>query len=222
MEADRKFSPWFQAVMVRPPCICGLQMRPYSIGHELILSELGNPYASGGIPTKVDLLFALQVCARRTDKVREWLMAGGLRTRRMAWWAYRCGRGDMADAEAAFRTYWADYNNLPALCNASGKRLNASPQWHMAGILMQHCDALCRQYGNVWDVPKPIAICAVDAWAERNGGADIATNDEKEMLKLARDMKALLAAGHNDQAAKLMERIQTMAATQRAARGGAQ
>lgn len=217
MSEERKVSPWFQAVMVTPPRICGRRLRPYSIGHEMILSEIASPYVCGGEATARDTMLALQVCSRTVDDCREWLRSGGPSSRRLEWWAMRWAR-HMATAGESFRVYLADYGNLPAIVQTGEgerARLAGSPWWHMVRIMCEHFAPLIAQYPTVWDVPKPIAICAVDCWAESTGNATLASENEATILSVVQQAQDLMAAGKHAEAAKLFERAELMAAGMR-------
>jgi hypothetical protein len=208
-----KASPWFQALMVTPPTICGVQLRPFSIGHEMILSELASPYAVGGPVTDADLLLALQLCSRTVAECREF-MAG--HRSGLAWWSWKWTRRGLATAHKSFRTYLDDYGNLPALvqtADGSTRHLDASPYWHMARLLCEHYGA---DLATVWDTAKPIAICAIDAWAESQGTATVASEGEGAILELAQRAQELFEEGKSDEAQELIARAEVMAGAMRA------
>jgi len=212
VDAEAKYSPWFQALVVAPPVICGRALLPYSIGHELILSELGNVYVRGGGDNRYDLLMALQICSRTVTAFRDWRAAGLPGWRGYCW---RWRRADLATAESSFRAYLDNYNRLPALVSKGNvRKLDASPYWHMARILCEHYGATL---ADVWDTPKPVAICAVDCRAESQGTASEACDEEEAVLQLVQRAQALIDAGDNEGAQRLFAQAEIAARGMRGA-----
>jgi hypothetical protein len=84
----------FASLMVEPPTVrcIGVDMRPFSLGHYLILSHEQSPFIVGNMPDFDDLVFAAFVCAHdwrsnmklRKSPLRRWIIARiwGLFTRR--------------------------------------------------------------------------------------------------------------------------------------------
>ena len=52
------------AVIPLPVRVIGTRLKPFSLGHVLILERLGCSFVCGGIPTVGDLLLGIVVCSR--------------------------------------------------------------------------------------------------------------------------------------------------------------
>ena len=215
MPVDDQASAWFQALFVAPPTICGVRLRPYSIGHERILIEIGSPYAIGGEPGDADLLAALQVCGRTFAECRQ-MFAGGP-TRRLRRWGDRWTRHGLATAHKSFQTYLSDYQRAP-VHEQTGDEVacKADIYWHYARIL-------CNCYGfdffadprnpanSAWDCPKPVAVCCADAWGESQGAKGLVSDADERIADTVTEGQAALDAGRPDEAEALFQRAQIMA-----------
>ena len=208
-------SAWFQALFVAPPRICGVQLRPYSIGHERILIEIGSPYATGEEPTDSDLLAAIQICGRTLAGCQQ-LIAGGP-TRRLRRWGVRWTRYGLATAHKSFRTYLDDYLRAPAHEKTGNETpCNADVYWHYARIL---CDCYGFDFfadprnpaNSAWDCPKPVAVCCADAWGESQGVKGLVSDADERIADTVVEGQKALAEGRTEEATALFQKAQVMA-----------
>lgn len=104
--------------------VCGLTMRPLSLGHAFALEAVGNPFYHGKVGTLDQLRAAAWTCAQPVfamPKVRGW---------RYKLWRWGTEKSDFSLEIAAWKTYVADYVAPPQLWNkqpkAGEKRLDPS------------------------------------------------------------------------------------------------
>lgn len=173
---------WFQSLMVTPPKIAGVRLLPYSLAHHAILSGLGSPYSIGGIPSRQDVLIAIQVCSKTWDQNRAWLdnnpadvtgvmgwliSLGRFSLRRMRWtpFNWRAAHDDLM-------TYIEDYGRVPDHIRSGdvsaddSAEIKAPYEWHIVRIL---CTAYGMTHDQAWNCPLNLAKCYADTWAESNG-----------------------------------------------------
>lgn len=210
MTEQAQQSAWFQALFVSPPIICGLQLRPYSIGHEMLLAEMGSPFAyHSAQATDEDLLTALQICSRTFRECQDFT-AGRFNVWRMARWARRWHRIDLTTAHASFRTYLADYQRVPVRedGDTGGATIKASPYWHFVRILTS---VYGYSFDAAWDCPKAVATCCADVWSESQGGKGLVSDVEERIADLVNRGKDYATAGNQPAAEECWRRAQTIA-----------
>jgi hypothetical protein len=70
---------YLKAVLPDRHAVLGVRLRPYSLGHDLLLERLGSPfYTLASVPDFTDLALAVNVCAREFHAADEWLNSPGL------------------------------------------------------------------------------------------------------------------------------------------------
>jgi len=169
---------WFQSLMVQPPRICGLQIRPFSLIHEYTLRKLKSPYAVGGAPNVGDLLLALQICARDYRGIVR-LMAGDFKPGKAILWAWWIKRryGGFDTAQRSFLKYMANYSELPEhlelvevngqkVPSGVGESVRAPWEFHLVRTL---CHSYRMNHEEAWNCPLSLAKCDFDCWSESNG-----------------------------------------------------
>jgi hypothetical protein len=185
-----RLDSWFQAQIVCPPIICGVQLLPFSIGHEYILRRLDNPYLVGGPRTRESLLECIQICSRNMAKNRTWFAEIGTRwgTIKLAWWAFRLRKLNLTIAGESFCQYMMDYVECPdhwdpaSDVSGGGKGSCAPWEYHLHRIM---CEVYHYTADEAWDVPLARARCYFDAWAESNGDKSLVSEHEQELSILA-------------------------------------
>ena len=194
--------PWFQAFMVTPPRICGVQLLPYSVAHDYLLSHLGNPYVLT-LPdaTEAHLFELVAVCGRTWQENRAAFMGGGQAAffGGLPRWVRRWSRRmDFRIADASVRTYLADYrlvaehhfSKTPADPNDEG--IAAPHHWHLVRCLCQHWG---RTFDQAWDTAINEAKCCFDCWAESNGDDTLDSVLDMHVNDLCREADRLGKAG---------------------------
>src|SRR4051812_47664580 len=100
-----------KAALPAPTRICGIPLRPYSLGHELFLIRESNPFAVGGPILPGDLQEAIWICAM-TFKACRRAHASLMYLPALMALKWRVGRsvkrGHIIGDISAFRAYRAD------------------------------------------------------------------------------------------------------------------
>lgn len=90
-----------RAAVPRPPRCLGLQLNPYSLGHDLILSALGNCFAVGGQRNFNDLFIGVFVCSQPWTEWARWENSRWLSLALIIWRRFIRAK----DIPAAFKTF---------------------------------------------------------------------------------------------------------------------
>lgn len=188
---------FFQALMVRPPKICGRQLLPFSLAHEYILRRLGSPFVcTGGDPVRrEDVLLAVAVCSRTLAQNRELIAAGLGTARRLCAWGLDWRRVDVETAASSLRTYIDDYSEAPphkTMERTDGKRrtIGAPIAFHVVRVL-------CRRFNcsldEAWNMGKGYALALWDTENEANGDETLLSEAEQyvdDLCEMAQKARA--------------------------------
>lgn len=112
-----KGSAFFKAAVPDPHVILGVKLRPFSLGHLILLQRLECAFVTGAEPTLNDLVCGVFVCAQTWEDNAAWLHTGTVRRefgplswreskdRFMARWQRKLGLFDFDGRSAAFGRY---------------------------------------------------------------------------------------------------------------------
>lgn len=156
-------STWAQALLATPPVILGRRLRPFSLSHSALLTEIDSPYAYRGAPADERELFAaVEICAR-THAENLAAFGGGFDVRRLRRWRRQWRRVAFTVADASFRQYLADYSrrNKRNETGGDGERrdLGGPIEWHLHRHLTED---RCWADGAAWDCPLNYAWALMD------------------------------------------------------------
>jgi hypothetical protein len=168
-----------QAALPAQVLICGIPLKPYSLGHELFLIREQSPFVNGGQILPSDLFFAVWICSstfaecKTASQSWTYLLKLWLLKRRVA----KCN----VEREAkAFREYQENgglqlpLSDIPKPGEPKGRSMG-SPF-----ILLLH-DFVCTRYhltlNQAWDFPAGEAKCRWMAWRELEGSLEIYNED---------------------------------------------
>jgi hypothetical protein len=180
-----KIDAWFQAQVVCPPIICGIQLKSFSLGHEFILRHLENPFIVGGHKTREALFQGLHVCSRSFRDACLFLNAENVSFIHLKWWAWKWNKIDLSTAGESFTQYISNFTEFADRWveedkqQDAKKRANVPWEYHLHRIL---CEVYGCQIDQAWDVPLSQAHCYFDCWAESNGDRSLVSEHEQEII----------------------------------------
>jgi len=175
-------NPFFQAAYCQPPRVLGVQLRPFSLGHLLLLEGLGNPFVAWGTGSRAELFAAVLVCSHTMAENGRVLFGGRLPLWRLIWWALRWPERRIGPERDAFVRYLADYTATPEHweSESDGKGFRAPWQYHFVLVL-------CREFGmgwaEAWNAPVALARCCYDTWAETQGDKSLISPEEQDGIR---------------------------------------
>lgn len=100
--------------MPEPFTVLGRKLKPFSIGHEILLQRFDCNYSlmAQKAPGYADLILAVFICSRTFEEALEALQSRSLRIQMRAWGWY-CGRFDYPEARSFFQRYLVAHTQWP-------------------------------------------------------------------------------------------------------------
>ena len=161
-------SVWIKSALVEPLRILGVQLRPFSAWHALILTAFDSPFVCGGEPVIGDLVMALLVCRDGyADKLRH-LLAFQRAGLTKACYAVRWLFSDWHRAADDFAAYLEAFQAGPGYWPSNNaKHSRVLPPFKIVTTLLSHMGGLT--LAEAWDMPLCLANCFQASIAEDNG-----------------------------------------------------
>ncbi len=201
----KKEREWAEAAFPEEVTVLRLRLRPYSCGHEILLSRIESPFLTGKEPAITDLMMAALICSQTFAEALRLLRdpkGGGWQVSLWRRMALRC-RNPFAE-ELAFTEYLNRGTWSPATVRSREKgvtyrELKAPRVWRLLPFL---CRNLGLTEAEALDFPLSRANAYYAAEADREGTIDLAsdagdTTADGILMKHLADLEARAAAGEN-------------------------
>ncbi len=193
MTPDLKYA---KACNPDPRKVIGVSLRPFCIGHAILLQSVDSPFvsASGKFTTIPDLLLAVWICSQSFDR------ASGQMNTALGWrWKFKSFVAGLvlalnwkvfSERVAQFESYLAAQNeNAPHVWNDSKMtRASTAP-----GLLLLKRDLVARcgfTESEALNMPLAKAKWERAAWMEAEGACDFRTDQDEQLLKMAQEEAA--------------------------------
>lgn len=141
------------AAIPLPVRVIGTRLKPFSLGHLLLLQRLGNAFVTAGVPFTVgDLLTGIIVCSRDySDAIKALDSAAASWHARVLGWRVRLSGVSLVECVAAFRKYIEDGSKSPSYVppKQNGKRIAAPLPMLVKVYLQRHLNYTPEQALNV-------------------------------------------------------------------------
>jgi hypothetical protein len=193
--------PWLQSLLVAPPTIAGVRMRPLSLWHVYALRRLGVSISAPGLNGLVTML---AVCRRGFLRGTALLQSPGRLQRECSRLSRRLAPR-FVEAIADVAVYAGDYVEAPEHVEKVGeddkRHIARAPwEWHVLRVL-------CRVYGltlaAAWDTPVGYARCLYSVEQEAQGDDSLVSENMMVEDDYVDRIKAATAAGDTARAAEL-------------------
>ena len=172
------------------PCVLGVRIRePLTLGHVLLLAELGSPIVLGGAILPGDIALAVFVTAQphteaRKDVERWWAPL------LMRWWGRRMSKRDFTAEADAFVEWFVESSKSPAFWRqeSASNRECAAPWWinrlalAMGNLGMSYADAV--------NMPLKTLGQLTMAFSEARGEVQLVSRREAEFHELVARLEA--------------------------------
>jgi hypothetical protein len=164
-----------------PHKVCGLWMRPLSLGHAFALEAIESPFYHGQLGSEADLRLAAWICSRPPLALPQ---MNGWRCR-----LWKCRKIDFAAEVVRWKTYVADYCAPPQLWNKAPKagEERREPSAIPSGIAtVVRLMRLGMSEAQAWATPVGAATWYEAAAYENESGARLDIVTDSERLAIAR------------------------------------
>lgn len=172
------------AMFYRPPALLGRAMRPFALGHVVVLLAAKSPLAVGGPVSWQDVLFACYVCALSWSEISERLHDPELIQREATQWGKTVGAFSAAEVASELAEYLAVSSSSPARWQTGNERPMRLP-WPFVvarairpGVDLASADAM--------DIPVGRALVEYACMAAVAGDDDFMSDEERRGLEVLR------------------------------------
>jgi hypothetical protein len=191
---------WSIAAFPMETSVLKLRLRPYSSGHEILLCQIGSPFALGGNADWFDLFVAVLICSNTFADGRK-LVCSPRKVRlfcRFWKWILKLSGCSLQAELAAFTQYLTDGRWSPPTNEIKGdgwtsRTLKAPRVYRLIPML---CSQLNLSRDEALDFPMAEAHTYSAALADRDGAIDLSGgSDEASLLKHLAELEARAAKG---------------------------
>lgn len=188
----------FLASRISPaPRILGLKLRPFSLGHWLILQRADSPFVSGSTPEVVDVIFAVLVCSLTFEEAASALDSEEF-GKQIVRWVKTLRKLNFIDKLHEFQRYWFYGNQIPSYSTTKEEMGEWSgtpwPQ-RLKIVLMSELG-----FSESDVLNRPLRMCWWDylCFEERRGNVTVLSEDIQEAeQKLFNQANELVATSNN-------------------------
>jgi len=177
---------YLTAVIPEAVVVFGVRLKPFCIGHHVILSRFESPIIDGGESSIEDLLFAVWVCGHTYEGAVESLASGEVwkelaawrkKMRRRQWYGLRPMKpATLVQASQMFQEYITAATTMPNLfTDGKGPTLGSPTAQLVRVVLMRELHLTDTEVMN-----RPMALCWYDyaTLTELNGKGKIIDREE--------------------------------------------
>lgn len=185
----------FATVMVEPQRVrcLGVQLRPLSLGHVLVLRVLGNSFVTDA-PTAMDLPVAAFVLAHGWRENLRKLRRPGRVGRLMRWWGFLTRRMNKGEEARALHAYIAEQMALPELKRERGVGVRyLVSEWETR--VFMHLRTLGYSDEQALDMPLARAHLLMVAKLEQDGACNFKSRYELALDRAKLDLLERMERG---------------------------
>lgn len=170
---------YWKAFLAEPVTVLGVQLRPFSLGHSLLLDVYESPFCKGGAVTLTELVFAVWICSRKFQDAIDDIHKDQF-DKECRRWGRKCRRADFNREMEVFDQYVSEHSQCPRRWDTPGKK-SGGPRvpWQLAMFWN-----LCRGQidESLWDLPLGRAIVYSATRLTSEGDQDFVSDEEWEFI----------------------------------------
>lgn len=180
------------ALLAAPqPVVIGVRMRPYALGHHLLLTQIGSAFVTRDrIPLFDDLIASACICAHSWEENQKLLRSSWRRWLTLKVWGTLAGKFDIPAAVESLFDYVSKGEQYPADIDApkgdSFRELYAPPSARLYFFLRSNGFS----ESEAMNMPLPCAKWLDAARAEELGHVNFISDRVKSVIDLAKGMVA--------------------------------
>lgn len=168
---------FLNAMFYRPPLLLGRAMKPFALGHVVVLLAATSPLVVGGPIAWQDVLFATYVCSLTWDQLTERLHDPDLIRREAVAWGETVGAFSASEVTGELSAYLAISSSSPARWQTDDARPMRLPwPFVVARAIRPGVDLASAA---IMDMPVSRALVEYACLAAANGGDDDFMSDEE-------------------------------------------
>lgn len=190
------YAAFYEAAVPEPHTILGLRLRPFSLGHKILLNRIGNGFVSTDPRQPItydDLASAVFVCAQTWQQNIESLHDLEETARFMDAWQKtlikKRGRIDLYGGTKLFRAYYDEGNRLPEVKFTPGDPLDVPFEQIVKVTLLSEFN-----FTEAELMDRSWRLCVFDYLTRRAINGDLEFVDHDDIDQLVENFKKLLTA----------------------------
>jgi hypothetical protein len=168
------------------PKIIGVRMKPYALGHSVLLTEIDSAFVAGRFPTFEELIAAAFICAHSWEENQTLLRSRLKRWATLKVWGTLAGKFDIPSATISMLQHIRSGDVYP----------DTEPPEHPENVRELSSPAIARTYlflrasgfseSEAWNMPCNVANWLHASKAEEDGRITLMTQKRRQFLELAR------------------------------------
>ena len=159
------------------PVVMGLTLRPFSLGHSVLLEAIDSPFVIGGGVSLSDLSLSAWICSKTYEAASVALLSGDQEKPFKKWGHKWAKRGDFSKELEMFRVYIRHYSKAPEQWQTESKPSAIPWQWHLLNALSGGV-ADPQLHSRILNMPINAAVCQYAAIASAGGDKSLMTEEE--------------------------------------------
>ena len=143
------------------PVIClGLELKPYSGGHDVLLEAFGSPFINESLPSFDDLVIGVLICSQHYQEAARTLKSRWL-TKLVKYWGWRARKLNPVTETLRFKSYVSEGRKFPDdVCykvDMDGRELSSPSNQRMKILLMREIGMTEHEF-----LSRPLALSVSD------------------------------------------------------------
>ncbi len=182
---------YYKAARPEPPRILGLQLRPYSLGHHIILRAYDSSFVTGGHLRFQDLVMGVFICSQSWTQWESWKCSWKLPVF-LKIWGWISGKFNIKSAGECFLEYLTDGRRCPEVNTPAKANVLVAPwESRMKLFLVRELRLTVTE---ALDYPLALAWQEYCADGEAKGSLSLFSEADEQALEFAGSdrMKAMM------------------------------
>ncbi len=188
------FSHWLEASIPEPVTVLAVPLRPFSLGHYLLMKRLGCPYADDDLKrvrsmeeleqATADLMFAISICAHTYEDFQEFLSDPVSYERWLEEWQLyieemrKAPLFNMFEQFATFDKYLRDAMKVPGFWNLEESESSGGGALHWSQTLLQVLLGMGFEEKEVYNMPLGKAFYLYCQELAKNGVIEFMSEED--------------------------------------------
>jgi len=174
-------SIFFKSVLVQPPVILGVQLKPFSPYHALTMAQFDNAFVTGRDIEVHDIVQAVMICRDEYEDKCFHLEKFHCSALYRFWWTVRLYFLDVDQALKDLLAHTKTYTTYPSVWRESGKKTHSGIPWQFK-VVAQLLSNYSFSERAAWNMGVDRAFCYLANISE-NSGSEVKSQDAMDLCE---------------------------------------
>lgn len=184
---------YFKAAIPEPHRILGQRLKPFSLGHWIILARFNSPFVGDNQDAQIardDLVFAVLVCTMSYDEFFKFIERDDWEEL-VTTWGQNCGVFDLHAKSLAFQSYIVEGTKWPEFWQEdTGHGRSSGTHWSQT-VLLTLTSKLHYTQDQALNMPFTKSISDFLHYLETQGAVRLMTDDEMAFIEQSKQAEAV-------------------------------